>query len=120
MTITPERFVEALATHCRDSAVSDCISSYESPPGRRPAARLVRLSQWFNGLSSEERKMVVEVMSDAAQATLFGVLCVFDGVRTIDDMGHAFSVVSELGGVERRVSSSTNDLHDLLVPSGEI
>ena len=114
MTISPASFVEALATHCRDAAVSDCVSTYSRPPGRRPAQRLVRLSQWFNGLSPGDREMVVEAMNDVAHSTLFGVLCAFDGARTIDDEGHRFVVMAELNGDSRSLSSASINLHDLL------
>jgi hypothetical protein len=120
MSVTPEKFVQALATYCRDDAVSDCVSSYISPPGRRASARLAKLSQWFTALAQNDREMVVEAMMDASHATLFGVLCAFDGARTIDDEGHRFAVVSELHGVRQDISSPSSDLHDLLDRPAEI
>lgn len=114
MTISPSKFVGALATHCRDTAVSDCVAAYAQPPGRRPADRLVRMSQWFNALPTDDRQMVVAAMGDAAHATLFGVLCALDGARTIDDQRHTFVVMSDLSGDRQTISSPGVDLHDLL------
>ena len=112
--MSPYKFVDALATHCRDAAVSDCVSAYEEPPGRRPSDRLLRLSHWFKALPPADREMVVAVMGDAAHATLFGVLCALDGVRPIDDDRHKFVVMSDLGGVRQSISSPEVDLHELL------
>ena len=114
MTISPSKFVDGLATRCRDAAVSDCVSSYVRPSGRKAADSLVRLSQWFKALPPDDRAMVVAAMTDAAHATLFGVLCVLDGVRTIDGERHTFVVMSDLEGDRQSVSSPTIDLHDLL------
>ena len=119
MSVTPEKFVQVLATHFRDAAIADCIACYTSPPGRRPTARLTNLSQWFNGLAPNDREMVIEAMKDAAHATLFGVLCTFDGARPIDDEGHGLVVMSELHGARQDISSPSIDLHDLLVRSAE-
>lgn len=83
--MTPDSFVDSLRTEVRDSAVNGCVRQYERPAGRRPPASLVELSQWFTGLSAEDRAMVAKVAHDVADATVFGLLCVLDGVRTIDD-----------------------------------
>ena len=120
MTVSPQKFVDALAAHCRDAAVSDCISAYERPRGRQPSERLVRLSHWFRSLPSVDRRMVVAAMDDAADGTLFGVLSALDGVRPIDDEGHRFVVLCDLDGVRQDVSSPAIDLHDLLdQPQGD-
>jgi len=82
--IDSEFFVRALKSECRDAAVTDCIASFRSPPGRRPRPELVQIARWFAGLSDADRKMVEAAMAEAADATLFGVLCVIDGVRAIE------------------------------------
>ena len=82
--IDTEFFVRALKSECRDAAVTDCIASFRSPPGRTPRPELVQIAKWFIGLSDSERTMVESAMAEAADATLFGVLCVLDGVRAIE------------------------------------
>lgn len=81
--IDTEFFVRALKSECRDAAVTDCIANFRSPPGRTPRPELVQIAKWFIGLSDSERTMVESAMAEAADATLFGVLCVLDGVRAI-------------------------------------
>ena len=55
------------------------------PSGRKPAAELLRLSSWYNGLDPEGREHVGAVIQWAANYTLFGALCVLDGARAIED-----------------------------------
>jgi hypothetical protein len=108
-------FVDALKDVCRDAAVQDCIATYVSPPGRRPNAELVELSTWYNALSKNDQAMVMRAMKDAADGTLFGVLCVLDGVRSIEntDTKTSFRLIAQSGDEENILCPSTVDLHDL-------
>ncbi len=80
-----EDFVIEINHATRETVVEDCVKNYLNPPGRSPAKRLLELSAWFKGLSVPDQEMVAKAMADVAEATLFGVLCVLDGVRTIED-----------------------------------
>jgi hypothetical protein len=82
-----EYFVKALQTECRDSAVKGCVEIFTSPPGRKPDQSLVEISKWFNALPESDREMVTRAMFEAADSTLFGILCVLDGVRSIEPAG---------------------------------
>ncbi len=112
----PEVFVDALKHDCRDGAVRDCLASFEKPPGRRPRQELVHLSQWFNALPESDRALVTRAMREAADATLFGVLCVIDGVRPIESEGEKseFSLLATRGGIQSQISPNETYLHDLL------
>lgn len=114
--MTPDFFVDALKTHCRDAAVDDCASLFEHPPGRRLAAELAVLSNWFKTLSETDRESVISAMRMAADATLFGVLCVIDGVRVIEDGSDksTFQVTATVGGATSVISPNDTFLHDLL------
>ena len=109
------QFVDALKSECRDSAVSGCVEDYKNPPGRRPDTKLLEISQWFNSLAVSDREMVMRAMADAADATLFGVLCVLDGVRTIECSGEKsnFHLVAEKDGVKSIISPTQVFLHDM-------
>jgi hypothetical protein len=111
----PEQFVQRLKSECRDSAVSGCVASFEKPPGRRPDQALLRLSQWFVALPSSDRELVVRAMREAADATLFGVLCVIDGVRTIESGTEKsrFTLSAERGGSVSVISPTDDFLHDI-------
>lgn len=107
----PIDFVEALRTECRDAAVSGCVSQFERPSGKKPSPELGRLSDWYNNLSEDDKELVVAAMKRAADATLFGVLCVIDGVRTIEGQGDK----SEFRLTATRASSTC-----LIAPSDEL
>lgn len=112
----PGYFVQALKEYCRDAAVQDCVESFHSPPGRKPREDLVRLSKWFNALPASDREFVVRAMREASDATLFGVLCVIDGVRPIEPQGEKseFRLSAVRDGTESPISPNETYLHDLL------
>jgi hypothetical protein len=114
--MTPEFFVESLERHCRDGAVEDCIANFMNPPGRKPAEALVRLSNWFKSLSEDDQAMVALAMRESADATLFGVLCVIDGVRVIEDEPEKseFELSASRHGIRSVISPNASHLHDLL------
>ena len=113
--MTPERFVEVLESECRDAAVAECITSFENPPGRRPDQALVELSQWFRSLQPSDREYVIRAMKHAADATLFGVLCVVDGVRAVESHTDksTFILSAERGGLTTVISPTSDFLHDI-------
>jgi hypothetical protein len=112
----PEQFVEALKSECRDAAVLGCVEVFRHPPGRKPGQELLDISQWFNALPGPDREFVVTAMRHAADATLFGVLCVLDGVRTVEPAGEKteFKLSAIKAGNESRISPNETYLHDLL------
>lgn len=113
--MTPIEFVSGLKSHCRDAAIEDCITNFRAPPGRRPAQSLVELSQWFNALSEKDSEMVIRALSEVADATLFGVLAVLDGARTIEGQGEksVFHLSARKEGAESVICPGQYDLHDL-------
>lgn len=60
--------------------------------------------------------MVAMAMKESAAATLFGVLCVIDGVRTIEDGPEKsdFELSATCQGIRSVISPNVSDLHDLL------
>lgn len=114
--MTPTEFVDSLKTYCRDSAVTDCLQELQAPPGRRPDPELMRLSAWFNSLSSEHQENIAAVMREVADATLFGVLCVIDGVRVIEATTEKseFMLSAVRLGRESVIAPGLELLHDVL------
>jgi hypothetical protein len=111
-----ENFVSALKTECRDSAVTGCVSLFDDPPGRRPSEHLKNMSQWFKTLPAQDRSFVISAMREAADATLFGVLCVIDGVRVIErtEEKSEFHLTAIKNGIESLLSPNDTFLHDVL------
>ena len=114
--MTPEFFVDALRTECCEGGVAGCAEQFRCPSGRRPAPRVVRLSQWFMSLSPGDRSFVEEAMHEAANATLFNVLCVIDGVHAIEatTQKSEFKLFAQRNGVATQLSPNKSFLHDLL------
>ncbi|MGX5651462.1 hypothetical protein ACWKW4_14505 [Hydrogenophaga borbori] len=114
--MTPDFFVDALQAECRDAAVQGCVEQLRAPSGRRPTSELVRMSNWFNALDEASQKFVIQAMDDAADATLFGVLCVLDGVRVIEPAGEKseFRLTVSRAGVNSVLAPGESNLHDLL------
>jgi hypothetical protein len=69
------------------SAIEDTIDNLSSPSGRKPDENLVKQSAWFNSLSDSDKGMVKSIISDAVNESVFGFLCVLDGVRSISASG---------------------------------
>ena len=114
--MTPDFFVDALKKICRDDAVEGCVAVFKNPHGRGPRRELKRISGWFTSLSSTDRELVIAAMREAADATLFGMLCVVDGVRVIESEGEKseFKLTATRCGIESPLSPSETFLHDLL------
>lgn len=69
----------------RDASIEDTISILTNPPGRKVSSDLRARSDWFNAQSEQEQRMLTEVIADAVDNAIFGILCVLDGVRTVED-----------------------------------
>ncbi len=80
-------FVKAIKITVRDSAINGCISLLTKVPGRNPNQELVSASMWYNNLSDHDQNMVQYVARMATDESVFGFLCVLDGVRVIEELG---------------------------------
>lgn len=81
--MSPENLVASLRRIVITAAVEDLTRQLEKPPGRRPAPEHVQRSDWYNRLSEDDRAVVRAIVADAAEATMFGALCVLDGARAV-------------------------------------
>jgi hypothetical protein len=90
-----------------------------SPPGRRPRAELVALSQWYNDLDADPQRRVHDVVAMAVHSAVFGFLCVLDGVRSIESGGQKgrLELVHITGATRLPLNDASGDeLHDLFGP----
>ena len=79
-----KQFVEALRMTVGRSSVKGIKELLIKPPGRKPNAELLRRSEWFNNLSEVDKQMVIDIASESVKFSVFGFLCVLDGVRAIE------------------------------------
>src|SRR4029077_13860524 len=105
----------ALKMCVTDSESRSMERSLRQPPGRRPSERLLRLSKWFLKLSSDDQAAVLELIGLGAEGALFGVLCVFDGVRAVEDdpVKGDFEVYYAKAGKRALLNGPHVSLHDL-------
>lgn len=77
-------FVEITKKIVAEQAVQDIIENLKCPPGKNPSKESSELSLFYNELTDEEKQKLREIIEQAAETTLFGMLCVLDGVRAIE------------------------------------
>jgi hypothetical protein len=82
-----EEFVKRIEKVVHESVVEGTLVLLQKPPGRRPSAALVELSQWFNQLSADDREHVRATIHLAVRDAVFEMLTVLDGVTSIREPG---------------------------------
>jgi hypothetical protein len=85
--MTSEEFVQGMFENAVASGVESCIRVLEEPPGRKPWKDDVEESNWFNGLTHDDKVFARRCMTKAAEMALFSVFTVLDGVSTIEARG---------------------------------
>lgn len=80
-----EEFIDAIKTVVIKDSIKSVESNLIEPPGRAPEKKLLTLSEWFNKVSSEDRNMIMQLVKESVETSVFGFLCVIDGVRAIED-----------------------------------
>jgi predicted house-cleaning noncanonical NTP pyrophosphatase (MazG superfamily) len=110
-----EQFVYFVKMHIRDKASAGLIQKLENPPGRKPRAKLVAQSKWFNNLDSKDKEMVSQIIQESIDEALFGLLAVLDGVSAIDEKsGSELKLIYKNKDQEKLLNDiETEHLHDL-------
>ena len=85
MTMNAAEFVSGIKSEVQDSAVRETIDLLTQPPGRSPSLSLLSASAWFKSLSSEDQQQARQVLAIVSRSAVFGLLCVLDGVRTLEE-----------------------------------
>ncbi len=80
-----KQFIDAVKICVRRPAIKGAIKNLADPPGRRITDFDRQHSQWFNGLSIEDKQNVEAAITKAVDDALFGFLAVIDGVRVVED-----------------------------------
>ena len=85
--MTVDEFMEHVNEAVSESAIESTIATLVHPPGRKPDPEIVRLSQWYLGLSDVDKAEVKAVVRRGVGFALFGFFCVLDGVRFLEGEG---------------------------------
>lgn len=78
-------FVAILKEVVMHSSVRDTIKNLENPPGRNPPIDWLILCEFYRSLDERQKILFSKILSEVSETTLFGVLCVLDGVRAVED-----------------------------------
>ena len=78
------QFVEAIRIAVIESSKNTIRSILHGPSGRQPKKEYVSLSHWFKDLSEADKDMVYSIIDETVETSVFGFLCVLDGVRAIE------------------------------------
>ncbi|WP_062746649.1 hypothetical protein [Shouchella tritolerans] len=110
-----ETFIYFVKTHIRDEARAGLIQKLEKPPGKKPRAKLVAQSEWFNNLDSKDKEMVSQIIQESIDEALFGLFSVLDGVSAIDEKpGTELKLIYKNKDQEKWLNDVETDyLHDL-------
>jgi hypothetical protein len=104
----PEDFVVAVFNAAYRGAISSVIDRLQGPHGQRPRPELVHLSSWYLALSDGDKIFAQQLIRHSADAAIFGVFAIVDGVRVFDDAKS--DVVIRVGDAE---VSKDGDLHEI-------
>ncbi len=77
-------FVAAIRSEVLEEAIASVKSNLNAPPGRKPSERMIHLSTWYNNLDESNKNIVLEIVRESAETSVFGFFCVLDGVRSIE------------------------------------
>ena len=81
--MTAEEFVQAIKV-ITISALSGLLKTFIKPPGKKPAPDLVRISNFFNRLSEEDKETFSGALELAAKQSACNFLLVLDGALAIE------------------------------------
>lgn len=80
-----EEFVLVIKQVVEKAAIDDLISSLNATNEYPVDKKLARMLEWYSSLNAEGRAMIMDLISESVQSTLFGFFCVLDGVRAIEN-----------------------------------
>ncbi|OIQ43989.1 MAG: hypothetical protein BM558_09695 [Roseobacter sp. MedPE-SW] len=116
-------FVKALKSVLCEGASRKILDSVSSPVGRGVTPEMRDLASWARNLSGEDLNNVLCLIEKGIDQTVFGFLCVLDGVRAIEPMGEKGSLQLRYLGPEGTKVNLTREegefLHDAYKGLGE-
>jgi hypothetical protein len=114
-----EEFIKSIKVAVHDETVSSVFAELRKPAGRKPTSEKKELSDWFNSLDETDQQRVMLIIKETSSTAVFGLLCLFDGVRALNNNNTdrlKISVISEDSSSETKVHDGTPPfLHDLFL-----
>lgn len=79
-----KEFIDLIKYVVRDAAIENTLGNLKQASKSSSDFEKSR-TKWFSELSMLEKKHIESIVKDAVDESLFGLLCVIDGVRVIED-----------------------------------
>lgn len=114
-----EKFIEIIKEVVSNSSFDGIIGTMLHPPGRKPSNKLLEISEFYNELKDEDKQVVNNIIKLAIDSSVFGFLCVIDGVRSInesveDNGSLKLSYINDASGKETVLNNPDEDyLYDI-------
>lgn len=115
--MTSEEFIEVIKKVVYKGSVRGAIDILKEPPGREPPKELLELSVFYKSLSEDQKDLLHRIIDLSCEETLFGMLCVLDGVRAIENGEEKgkLTLLYEKGDSKTLLNNPQEDfLHDLI------
>lgn len=109
-------FVDAIKKYVVEDVVNAEQSRLYAPAGRKPHEKHIIMSKWYNGLNDHDKSVLMEVIRDSVEMTIFSFISVIDGSSTIEhDEKGRFKLFYEKNGVETLLNPPQGGiLHEML------
>ena len=114
--ITNEDFVNSIKEVVVETAFNSVKENLFRPPGKSPALRLIKMSEWYNKLNDSEKNILFQIIQESVDTAVFGFLCVLDGVRSFENENKGELKLYYEKGNEKILLNDKNSeyLHNLL------
>lgn len=110
-----EEFIQSIKEVVAEPAKTDSIEYLLDPPSRNKNPKLLQQSAWIKNMSKGDLEMLKSIVSDAVDDSIFGLLCVLDGVRAFSNEEDELRLLLKDSSGKEVLLNNTNeiDLHDL-------
>jgi hypothetical protein len=78
-------FVDSIKEAVRDAAIADTLSVLENPVGRKTIQETRDMAEWYKSLDENQKRLLLKIITKSVDLSVFGILCVIDGSRSIED-----------------------------------
>lgn len=82
--MTSTEFVKVIKEVVYDSSIKNTVSNIQNPRGKHLPSDEIKISQWYNNLSDQDKGIVKSIIKICATHSVFGFFAVIDGVRQIE------------------------------------
>jgi hypothetical protein len=110
-------FIRAIRRFVLESAVTSVETKLKRPPGRTPSKELMEAAKWYGNLPERDQRLLHGVFEMVAHDSVFGFLCVLDGVRGIEtnEVQSSFELFYSNGDERILLNNAEGEqLHDIL------